>query len=167
MGASPGPAGHVFPIHYTANDETTPAIAAVAKLTGIGQYLVVCQTDYSGTLYIDGQLVTDAEALDGSPIYISPTSGSVPAVAGNEHTQEYLVIWIHSPQVHARAISTAGAMGQVAPLAGRVPWNPAVGSGPLGDFLITVDDWVSPSYPYDIFGYLWGTRVYLPLVMRN
>lgn len=167
MGASPGPVGSVFSIHYTANDETAPSVAAIAKLTGIGQYLIVCQTDYSGTLYVDGQLVTDAGALDGSPIYISPSSGSVPAVAGNERTLEYLAAWIHTPQVHARTISTTGAMGQVAQLSGRVPWNPAVGSGPPGDFLITVDDWVSSAYPYDIFGYLWGTRVYLPLVTRN
>jgi len=167
MGGSPGPVGSVFSIHYTENDETAPAIAAIAKLTGIGQYLVTCQVDYGGVPSIDGRLVTDAGVLDGSPIYISPGKGYWPGVAGNDHTQEYLAAWVQGTQVQARTISTAGALDTVAYLTGRDPAHAAIASGPLGDFLITVDDRVSPSYPYDIFGYMWGTRVFLPLVTRN
>jgi hypothetical protein len=166
MGASPGPVGSVFSIHSTVHDETTPSVAGIAKLTGIGQYLVVCQSDYGGTTYIDGQFVTDGGALDGSLMYVSSTSGTIPSIAGNQATQEYLVGWIHNPEVHARTFSTAGIGGQITQLSGNFPGDPAIASGPDGDFLITTDDYLI-GYPFDIFGYLWGTRLFMPAIMRN
>ena len=166
MGTSPGPVGSVLSIHYTSHDETAPAVAAIAKLTGIGQYLVACQSDYGGTILIDGQFVTDGGALDGSPLYVSDTSGTTPSVAGNQLTQEYLVAWIHNPEIHARTISTAGIGGQITPLSGNFPGNPAVANGPDGDFLIAAEDYLT-GYPFDIFGYLWGTRLFMPAIMKN
>lgn len=167
MGASPGPVGPIFSIHYTDRDETAPAVAAIAKPSGIGQYLVVCQSYYGGgTSDIVGQYVTDGGALDGSSFYISSSSGTAASVAGNQLTQEYLVAWIHNPEVQARTVSTAGIAGQIAQLSGNFPGDPAVANGPMGDFLITVDDYLT-GYPFDIFGYLWGTRLFMPAIMRN
>lgn len=158
--------GSVFSIHSTVHDETAPSVAGIDKLTGIGQYLVVTQSDYGGTIYIDGQFVTDGGALDGGPFYVSSTSGATPSVAGNQLTQEYLVAWIHNPEVHARTVPTVGWMGQITPLSGNFPGNPAVANGPAGDFLITADDYLI-GYPFDIFGYLWGTRMFMPAILKN
>jgi len=163
----PSPEGPVFPIHFTAHDETAPSVAGIDKLTGIGQYLVVTQSDYGGSIFIDGQLVTDGGALDGGPFYISSLSGTAPSIAGNQATQEYLVAWIHNPEVHARTISTAGIGGQITQLSGNFPGNPAVSNGPNGDFLIAAEDYYLTGYPFDIFGYLWGTRLSLPAIMKN
>ncbi len=166
MGATPGPVGGVFSIFFSINDEVNPSIGSVNKISGIGQYLVVCQIDLGGTPYINGKLVTDAGALEGAEIPVSLSGGSGPVVAGNNETQEYLVAWINNSYIVARTISTAGASGPIGQMDGQVPLNLAITSGSRGDFLIADDDWLTPSYPFDVFGYLWGIRSYLPLIKR-
>jgi hypothetical protein len=87
-------------------------------------------------------------------------------VAGNQLTQEYLAAWIHNPEVHARTFSTSATGGEIKQLSGNFPGDPAVASGPTGDFLIVDEDYLS-GYPFDIFGYLWGTRLFMPAILKN
>jgi hypothetical protein len=161
--------GPNFGIHATADEEMAPAVGAVAQPADTGKYLVVCQRYYPGGSTIDGQLVTGNGTLDPY-VRISPSfGGSIPAVAGNEATQGYLVAWLQgSSEIQAREVSAWGyAVGTARSLPGQLTSHPAIASGPLGDFLITVDDRALPGYPFDVLGYLWGVRVYLPVVLRN
>ena len=155
-------------IFFSLNDEDTPAIAAVNRITGIGQYLVVCEYSSGGSWSIVGQLVTDGGALF-SGVSIGPSNGGAPAVAGSDTSQEYLIAWPTVPgtDMQARTVSTLGNLGVTTlPLpAGSAPIYPAVAGGPLGDYLVAVQDY-QPGYPIDIFGYLWGTRLYLPMLAR-
>ena len=165
-----------FVIHGTTYDEVAPAVAAIVRTTGIGQYLVVCAYYWteSATWITVGQSLTDAGALDRW-LPIGTSTGGSPAVAGNEATQEYLVAWpigtSGGPDMRARTISTLGDMGTTAqalpPRSGSSPLAPAVASGPPGNYLVTCHDYYQAGYPVDILGYLWGNRVFLPLVLRS
>ena len=156
-----------FAIHYTTNDEGSPAVASVPRLSGVGEYLVACVYAYGGSAYIAGQLLTDAGALHDWTI-ISPSGGTIPAVASNENTREFLVAWKYGSNIQARTVTTNGGLGpyaQTMPYGSYPDW-PAVAGGPLGDYLVTCHD-QTPGYNFDVLGYLWGNRVFLPLVLRN
>jgi hypothetical protein len=159
--------GPTFPIHYSTNDEGSPAVASVPRLSGVGEYLVACVYAYGSSAHIASQLLTDAGALHDWAI-ISPFGGTIPAVASNENTREFLVAWKYGSNVQARTVSTSGGLGpyaQAMPYGSYSDW-PAVAGGPLGDYLVTCQD-QTPGYNFDIFGYLWGNRIFLPLVLRQ
>jgi hypothetical protein len=111
----------------------------------------------------------------GGDITISSAAGNQtkPAVAGYEHTQEYLVVWTQDKQAPALGtfiagcqVSIGGALpGPESGIEGVWADHAAVVSGPVGDFLVAFED--APSLTQDIHGHLWGSRVYLPLVVRN
>ncbi len=162
--------GSGISIYYATDDETEPAAAWVPRPSGGGEYLVTCSRALSpsSTCYIYGQLMTDAGARHGPSFLISPDSGSMPAVAGNENTHEFLVAWKHGGVIQARTVTTVGVPGPYAASQpdGLDPHYPAVAAGPLGDYLVTYNDLYS-GYPPDVFGFLWGNRVFLPLVQRH
>ncbi len=162
----PAPVGPVFPIHFTAYDETAPSVAGIDKLTGIGQYLV-CHPERLWREYIHRWSACDRRrALDGSPFYVSsqhrhrtfcsrqPAHSRIPGCLDPQP---------RSPRPHDLH---RGIGGQITQLSGNFPGNPAVSNGPNGDFLIAVDDYRT-GFPFDIFGYLWGTRLSLPAIMKN
>ncbi len=156
--------GPVFPIHYMTNDETVPAVASVPRLSGVGEYLVACVYNWNGSAYIAGQLLTDAGALHDWTI-ISPYGGTIPAVASSEDTREFLVAWKYGSNIQARTVTTSGGLG---PYAEAMPYRsspdwPAIAGGPQGDYLVTCYD----GFLADVSGFLWGTRVFLPLVLKN
>jgi hypothetical protein len=161
--------GSLISIHLSVNDEIYPAVSAIARPTGIGQYLVVCEYNSLGTWYTVGRLLTDTGTLD-QWIQIGASNGSFLDGAGNENTQEYLVAWPTSAgtDMQARTVSTLGDMGAIAQALppGSVPVAPAIASGPSGDYLVTFQDYY-PGYVSDVFGFLWGNRVYLPLMLKN
>ena len=157
-----------FPIHNTDKDEGGPAIASISPLYGLGEYLVTCEYQYApSAYYIVGRLLTDVGTLDNWMI-ISPSTGVWSAVAGNQNTQEFLVAWDAGTNIQARTVSTSGALGSDAQaLPYRLyPDAPAVASGPMGDYLVTCNDQY-PGYNSDVFGFLWGNRVFLPTVIKN
>jgi len=163
--------GPNFLIHFTSDNEVAAAVAWVSRPSGAGDYLVTCSLDYSGVKHIAGQLLTDAGAIhDG--IIISPSGNNdlvrASAVAGNENTHEFLVAWRYGGIIQARTVTTGGALGPYAASQpdGLDPNWPAVAGGPLGDYLVAYNDHYS-GYPTDVFGFLWGNRVFLPLVLRN
>jgi len=99
---------------------------------------------------------------------------SSPAVAGSESNQQYLVLWTcplpWSPTnigIFGLPVATSGAfLGGADWLAGAFAYRPAVAAGPVGDFLMAFEDTINGGYS-DIWGKLWGNRLYLPLVLRN
>lgn len=160
-----------FGIHITPHDEFNPAIAAVAKTTGIGQYLVVC--DYNqltpSLIAVAGRLVTDTGALDtwlvaGKRLGVS----FFPSVAGSDGAQHYLVAWKEDDSISAQIISTNGALvgDRTTVFIGLSSEYPAVVNGPLGDYLITWHARYATGYGQDVFGHLWGNRIYTPIVKK-
>jgi hypothetical protein len=177
MAGGTGTLGPAFPIFESGYSESDPAVAAIPIPAGMGQYLVVCMTS-AASMRIQGQFVTWDGNLAGPHIDISTSSddASGPAVAGNESARQYLVVWRQegytSPPFAAdgimgRAVSMDGyPMGEEAGIGGLDPFDAAVASGALGDFLVVFEAEPSlVSAPYEIYGRLWGNRVYLPLVL--
>jgi hypothetical protein len=180
MTGGTGTLGPAFPIFYSVNDEWTPVVAALPGHSGQGQYLVVCQTYIGvGDKWIQGQFVASDGSLQGSLVDVSSSSGATgPAVAGSESTGQYLVVWRQegytslpfiSNGIMGRAISIDGnPVGEESGIGGSAPFNAAVASGSLGDFLVAFDAQpVMTADPRQVYGQLWGNRVYLPLVLRN
>lgn len=152
-------------------DQIDPAVTAIPTSPDQGQYLVVWEHVASvNDTDIWGQRVSGAGGLEGSAIDVTLTVEDeiTPAVAGNERSQEYLVTWTEAhgwSNIHARAVSLGGGPSEPAILAGVYADNTTVTSGSLGDFLVVYDD--KPSTPNrNVYGYLWGNRVYLPLIVR-
>ena len=159
--------GGNFSIISTSLDEGAPAVASVSPIYGLGEYLVVYVFAYESSAYIAGQLMSDIGTMD-TWITISPHGGTIPAVAGNLNTQEFLVAWKYGSSIQARTVSISGALGPWAETtpSGSYPDWPAVAAGSLSDYLVTHHE-QRPGYPYDVFGYLWGIRTYLPIVQRG
>lgn len=158
-----------FTILLGPKNENYPQVGALTKTDGAGQFLVVCQAYTAGTTSyaIAGQRVTDTGGLEGGRVdSIGAGEGYTPAVAGSSLGREYLVAWEHEgTNVQARTMSLTGGLGREYTLNGIGPYNLAIAAGPGGDFLLTVDDWAIPA-TVDIVGYLWGNRMFLPLVRR-
>ena len=101
-----------------------------------------------------------------------------PAVAGNEGRQQFLVVWVWIPvitppavmQVYGRGVAGDGtALGtESVEVGGGQVFKTAIASGGTGDYLIAFDDnELLGISNRGIYGRLWGTRVYLPLVLRS
>ena len=123
--------------------------------------------------------MTGEGVLDGSSISVaagqtpSDPDRTHPAVAGYESTGQYLVTWTeqYSPflftNVAGRAVSTGGdLLGEETYVSGIFADNAAVAGGWLGSFLVAFDD-MPLTASKDIYGRLWGNRIYLPLALRN
>jgi hypothetical protein len=177
MSGGAGAMASSFGIFQYANDEFSPAVGAIPVPTGMGQYLVACVLVVGqGDIWV--VRISGDENLLGSYTPVSPASvdRSNPAVVGKESSQEYLVTWSHpdySPPfifrgIVGRAISTDGdLLGEETPIGGITADNSAVASGAAGDYMVLFDDQTLLATPRDIFGQLWGNRVYLPLVVRS
>jgi hypothetical protein len=94
-----------------------------------------------------------------------------PAVAGNEAAERYLVAWTLPAGavtgIKGRTVSTAGVRGTEAWVGEANADHAASAGGSFGDFLVAFDALPVPTNARDIYGRLWGNRVYLPLVLRN
>jgi len=163
-------------IAYYTKASTAPAVAAIPTTPTGDKFLVVWEVLYAPSdRDIYGRLVAE----DGTPdtdFWISWVNGldeSRPAIAGTENNLQYFVAWRH-PQgvvdvpIRGRAISYAGALlGQEAVFTGVAADYPAVAAGPVGDILVVWQDQPVLATNTNIYGQLWGYRVYLPLVLRN
>jgi len=174
MSGGAGPLGTAFWFSCdTCRDDLVPAVAAVPRSPD-GQYLVAWEYWTGANNYdIWAQRVAGGGTLEGSAflVFDSTASDVCPAVAGSESNQQYLVAWTTSPAVYpcicGRVVPTSGALVDAETVVGGY-WagNAAVASGPVGDALIAFQDTLG-SGTYNIYGRLWGNRVYLPLVLRN
>jgi hypothetical protein len=168
-----------------AYDESVPAVAAIPPIGTGGQYLVVWQREWSSTDNdILARRVTGEGSTDGSYFVINNAYDHdtvAPAVAGSESSQKYLLAWTHDYKldlggglfiffvgIAGRAVSSGGQLlGGETYVGGWGADDAAVGSGPLGDFLVAFDDEPpGATLGRDIYGQLWGNRVYMPLVLR-
>ena len=174
MAGGAGPLGSAFWFSCDASrEEIRPAVAAVPRFPD-GQYLVAWQYWSNANNYdIWAQRVAGWGTLEGSPflVYDSGVSDVLPAVTGSESNQPYLVAWTVSPAVYpcicGRGVPTSGALVDAMKVVGGLFADyAAVASGPVGDALIAFQDTVG-SGNYNIYGRLWGNRVYLPLVLRG
>lgn len=158
-------------------EEINPAVAAIPPVGSEGQYLVVWQREWTSTdRDILARRVTGGGAVDGSTFGINTDFDDLynPAVAGSESNQQYLVAWREEGYsqffiwdgIVGRAVASDGSLlGEEGVVGGISGDNPAVASGPLGDFLVAFDDQLTGDR--EIYGRLWGSRLYLPCVLRN
>lgn len=162
-------------IAYYTKASTAPAVAAIPTAPSSGRFLVVWEIHYApGDRDIYGRLVAE-DGTPGSDMWISWANGvdeSSPAVAGTESNLQYFVVWRH-PQgvvdkpIMGRALSDGGALlGQVADFSGVDAQHPAVAAGPVGSFLVVWQDQPVFATNTNIYGRVWGNRVYLPLALR-
>ena len=162
-------------IAYYTKASTAPAVAAIPTAPSSSSFLVVWELHYApGDRDIVGKLVAE-DGTPGSTIWISWANGvdeSSPAVAGTESNLQYLVVWRH-PQgvvdkpIMGRALSCGGTLlGQVADFSGVDAQHPAVATGPVGSYLVAWQDQPTFATNTNIYGRVWGNRVYLPLALR-
>jgi hypothetical protein len=96
-----------------------------------------------------------------------------PAIAFNESTQKYLVVWALTTNVPLDTSSTIGMEMTTAGDAAAAPWliggwfgsEAVVAAGPNGDFLVVYTESVAFGQQ-QVLGRLWGNRVYVPLVKK-
>ncbi|MBN2002264.1 MAG: hypothetical protein JXA21_02810 [Anaerolineae bacterium] len=170
--------GNPFGISTTGSDETVPAAAAIPTNPDEGRYLVAWQSDRD----VMARTLSGVGTL-GALLTLANTAWSEyqPAVAACESCQRFLAVWRWIPvstppavmQVQGRTVALDGALLEetITTIGGwpqQVAYTPAVAAGPPGDFLIATDDNATfGSSTRGIYGYLWGNRVYLPVVVRN
>jgi len=180
MAGGAGTLGDIFrvSVNMDSTDDLYPAIAAIPFPAGVGQYLVAWESHYTVS---DGDIYAQPVAGDGT-VTVGPaitianptTNQTHPAVDGSDSSQQYLVTWSHPSDppfifvgIRGRAVSTGGALlGKETGLGGIFAGHSAVAAGPPGDFLVAYDD-VPYTSDRNIYGRLWGNRIYLPLVQRN
>jgi hypothetical protein len=77
------------------------------------------------------------------------------------------VTWAHgNGLVHERAVSADGrSLGEAVSMGQTFATSPAVVGGPMSDFFVAFSDWPNAT-DFDIYGHLWGIRLYLPPVLR-
>lgn len=171
----------VIQISSVSNNEDDPVVAVVPR-DPEGQYMVVWSTyDVTAKGNIWAQRIAGNGALEGSASSMAMTTDDevMAAIAGSTYNAQYLITWTRRnstntlSNIQGRAVDTngsyAGEVQNMIPVPPGVvgtstPENSAVASGPIGDFLISSDD-VSSSIR-KVYGILWGTRLYLPLVAR-
>jgi hypothetical protein len=170
-GATPfGP----FLIDKSTVNCTAPAAAAIPTTAIAEKYLVVWERERApGDRDIEGRWIEE----DGTPAnhflsfsYVGADE-SGPAIAGNENNDHYLIVWrqalgvvdVPLAVVH---LSWTGNTFETARFSGRAADCPAVAAGPSGDFLVAWQDQPLGATDTNIYGQVWGNRVYLPLLLR-
>lgn len=158
-------------------EDLSPDVAAVPRPPS-GQYLVAWRNDASlSNTDIWAQRVDGSGTPEGSAFMVSDNTSydSFPAVAGSNSNQQYLVTWsselaLPPPNptqkfIAGRSIATDGSFSSdLTRIAGILPLSSAVIGGEARDILIAFEEYASGET--DIFGVLWGNRMYLPLVLR-
>lgn len=162
----------IFPIINTSDQQYGAAVASLPRGNS-GEYLVVYSSESGGDWKISGQRVTGLGTLIGDTIDIALGLGVKENVdvAASSKGGRYLVAWTHAHStIRERAVSADGQLlGDEIEIGSPLAMadEPAVVGGPLSDFLVAYQDVPPDKGDYDIFGQLWGIRVYLPLVVRG
>lgn len=165
--------GDITIAYYTVSS-TTPAVAAIPTTPNNDKFLVVWEANLSSHRDIYGRLIAEDGTLAPSALLIAWTGvdQSAPAVAGNEGGNRYLVTWrqdqgaVDKP-IYGRSIAYDGTFQDTFDIGGPATDYPAVAAGPTGDFFVAWQDQPVWATNTNIYGQLWGSRVYLPLVLRN
>jgi hypothetical protein len=161
----------------TAAADRPPSVAAIPTAPGQYKFLVVWYYTDGITLEVSGRLVAE----NGTPhpfslsIYFTSDLPGPPwliglAVAGDESGKRYMVAWLYPwgrrIQVQIHSYDGTEIENEQFSMPGvSLDTQPAVASGPTGDFLIAFQ-YQSVGNDWGIYGQLWGNRVCLPLVVR-
>jgi len=146
-------------IASTSEQELVPDVAAIPTAPNKGQYLVVYQFGSAGSnCEIYGRSV-DGELNVGSFVYPATGLGDQmrPAVAGNEASDEFLVVWTEPDgavtSIQGQLVALDGSLvGPRIYLDGFNADNAAVASSAGSTLLVAYDALVWPSLGRDIFG---------------
>ncbi len=165
--------GDITIAYYTVSS-TAPAVAAIPTTPSNDKFLVVWEANLSTHRDIYGHVIQEDGTLAHSALLIAWTSAdqSAPAVAGNEGGSRYLITWrqdqgaVDKP-IYGRSIAHDGTFQDVFDIGGPATDYPAVAAGPVGDFFVAWQDQPVWATNTNLYGQLWGNRVYLPLVLRN
>ena len=164
----------VFDIESRSNNAIDPAVAAIGSAPGQASFLVLYDYEYSATDHdIYGVYVSDSSSTIAS-IAAATTSHyeRYPAVAGSEATGEYRMAWREENGSKDNRIKTypcdrtGNRMGATEAFNGVTAGLPSAAAGPLGDFLIAWTDQPLGQTDRGLFGALFGTRSYAPLIGR-
>lgn len=179
MTGGAGTQGGEFYVAATGYDEIGPAVAAIPTVVNQGQYLVAWESD-DGVDTDVGTMTVSWDGTAAATYYFVAQTGwgeNSPAVAGCESNQEFLVTWTWVPvitppamlEVQAKTLDINGVPIETLPVTvgGGQVFDSAVAAGSAGDFLVAFDDNETfATYSRGIYGRMWGTRIYLPLVLK-
>jgi len=154
-------------------EETKPHVAAIRTATALGEYAVVWQRDNSISGLISLQLVTGNGNLTGfmprDSWSFTPGSYVATAIAGNENSQQFLVIVKLRPDTPLEAATVDRDLFRWSEWGwvdmGSGSDHPVAASGSGGEFLMVFDK--HPFASRDVYGRRWGYQVLLPLVTRH
>jgi hypothetical protein len=167
--------GDITIAYYTASS-TAPAVAAIPTTPNDDKFLVVWELHYAPN---DRDIFAKFVAEDGTPgtgFWVSWSTGvdeSSPAITSSESNLQYFVTWRHplgvvDQPIRGRAISHQGKLlGKTAEFSGLAADFPAVAAGPTGDFLTVWQDQPISATNSNIYGQLWGNRIYIPSILKN
>lgn len=151
-----------------------PVVAAILTSPNDEKFMVAYQDWWDNNNINIRQLEEDGTL---SPIFVlaSSTDAEInPAIAASENSQQHLVVWRREFQasgdssILGQALTYNGNLsGNVCEYIGEDVNYPAVAAGPAGDFLVVWQDQPIGSTNTNIYGQLWGMRIYLPIVIRN
>lgn len=162
-------------IGYHTPDETGPVVAAIPTIPNEGGYLVAWELHYAPGDHDIYARTISGTGTTNSVIIVANTgeNETLPAAAGQEDNDQYLVTWTYH---YPAPFSNTDLYGRTADLSGVLRDDTlrinrfsgdrsAVAAGRTGDFLIVFEKLASDS-SLDIFGHLWGLRVFLPMAIR-
>jgi hypothetical protein len=160
-----------FIISANMSFQDTPAVAALPNVGTGGQYLVVWE-EWETDSHIYARRVNGDGSVDGYQFYVMPSESNIdPVVAGSVSSKRYLVAATRLELApfytnYLREVSPEGTLiGDEFYAGGPCSYYPDLAAGPKGDFFLVFQHQVSTNF--DVYGLLWGNRIYLPLVMKN
>jgi len=176
--------GSAVSVSTLGHNEEGPAVAALPLTNNEGDYLVAWEIDTGGDRGVMARSVhvaTDASFSLGLYKIVANEAGDEinPDVAGTESGEQYLMVWKQTYEVDlgggfglvyqaivGRHLATDGSVvgDDLTYIGGFDATHGVTSAGPRGDFLVAYDDHINNS---NIYGRLWGNRIYLPVVLRS
>jgi hypothetical protein len=166
----------VISIDTHPRDYIHPAVASIPTASGNVKFLVVYEfQDTTADHDIYGKFIKEDGTVVNSTYLIAITlkDETSPAVAGNELSQEYFIIWrenlgVMDKPIKGIQISSQGdAWGDVIEFSGPAMDNPAIAAGHMADFLLVWQDQPVVSTNMNIYAQLYGNREFVPLFMKS
>ena len=161
-------------IAYFTADCTNPAIASIPTSSSNYKFMVAYEADYITDKNIFVNFIEEGGTVGGikTPVFTA-NDETHPAVAGNEETQEYFLVWredagVVDKPVKGYQFSSSGTdLGIYYEFSGPATDNPAVVAGHLADFLIVWQDQPVFGTNMNIYAQLFGNREFLPLFLNK
>jgi hypothetical protein len=168
------------------HDEQRPAVAALPLVNNQGNYLVSWELDIGTSMNVMArsvEIASDGSASMGVqwPLAATDEDEVKPAVGASESRGQYLVTWqqqvfhdipggggwVNDPIVGRPLASDGTPQGSTFTEIGEYDagWS-AVAAGGVGNYLVAFEDTPSGG-SVNVYGHMWGDRIYLPLVMRQ